>query len=211
MESFKYNEQNIDFLKVTGKVLEDKKHSETHVSSDGGGGYVGQHGGYVSAAQVSSTAVTKQEIWIKTDSGHEHNLQLTGYDIPLRAGHEVSVLYANSQKATDQCRTAFINHTTNKYWFLTNTDNLISNLDLDSNSSFLGIIKRLVFVFGIAMILGIVFNPSSSSWWWSLFTAWGVVIYWFSRTNTSKEKGRKDSFHTHLVRQIQQVIKEQRS
>ncbi len=99
MESFKHGKKEVAFYTVTGEVLGNDKYSETHVSSSGGGGYVGQYGGHISAPQVSSRTTTNQEIWIKTESGSEKSIQLKGYDIPMRPGHKITVISAGNKDA----------------------------------------------------------------------------------------------------------------
>ena len=101
MRSFTHKKNTIDFWQVTGEVLSHDKHSETHVSSYGGGGYVGPQGGHISPAIVSSTVTNKQDIWIKADDGQELSLHLTGVDVPLRAGQKITVLLAKRKEQDD--------------------------------------------------------------------------------------------------------------
>ena len=130
MKNFKYLDKEIEFYKSTGIVLDDKKFSETHVSSSGGGGYVNQYGGHVSAPQVTSSSTTHQEIWYKKENGDEKSIQLEG-DIPLRIGHKISEISAGN-KDSDTCwRFALINHSTKKYWLLNNATDLNKLLDID--------------------------------------------------------------------------------
>jgi|GEM_PF-6579196 len=84
----------IKFYRTTGTVLEHKRSSETHVSSSGGGGYVGKYGGHVEAAQVHSKVITTDDIWIETENGNEEKISLTNYDVALRSGQKISIFYA---------------------------------------------------------------------------------------------------------------------
>jgi hypothetical protein len=60
MKSFNYKNKELTFSCITGVVQGgQEKRSETHVSSSGGGGYVGKHGGHVGAPEVRSTVTTK--------------------------------------------------------------------------------------------------------------------------------------------------------
>lgn len=98
-----------------GTVLEEKKHSETNVYSTGGGGYVGNQGGYVSSPTIHSSVTTTQEIWIKTPSGSEKSLTLINRDVNIRASHEVSMVYASIDNGNNGYPVCFINHTTNQF------------------------------------------------------------------------------------------------
>ena len=84
MENYTHLNKEVVFWKITGEVMDSNKYSETHVSSSGGGGYVGGSGGHISAPRVSSRAVTNHEFWIRTQDGTEESVQLTGHDIPDR-------------------------------------------------------------------------------------------------------------------------------
>jgi len=77
---------------VRGVVTGAKNWTETHVSSSGGGGYVGSEGGYVSAPSVSSRIVEKGEVWIKTAGGKEVQIKRR---LDANAGHEVAILWGN--------------------------------------------------------------------------------------------------------------------
>lgn len=68
MENFKHRNKEIEFWSVTGEIMAQNKYSETHVSSSGGGGYIGAHGGHIRAPSVHSTTVTNHEFWIKTEA-----------------------------------------------------------------------------------------------------------------------------------------------
>lgn len=140
MESFFHCGKEVEFWGVTGEVLSTDKFSETHVSSTGGGGSVGghvhpQHGGqvsgYVAPPVINSTVVTNHEIWIRTADGKENNYNLSGKDIPLRAGQKVTVIYARRKEATDGWTVLFVNHSAGKYWILTSPEYLVKLLKLD--------------------------------------------------------------------------------
>lgn len=118
MESFVSDNSVIEFSSISGEVLGTDKYSETHVSSSGGGGYVGRHGGHVSAPTVHSTVVTNHEFWIKTDGGKEIDVQLTGVDIPLRIGQRVSLIVAQSPIKKEKRYAVLVNHSANKHWFI---------------------------------------------------------------------------------------------
>jgi hypothetical protein len=113
MESFFHKNKEVAFSSVTGIVLGgQEKRSETHVSSSGGGGYVGKNGGHVSAAQVHSTVTTKHEFWIELEDGTEKAVQLSGCDIPLKEGHKITLVSVNKSKRNREFYTFLVNHNT---------------------------------------------------------------------------------------------------
>ncbi|MFN4095206.1 MAG: hypothetical protein ACK4GG_00360 [Sphingomonas sp.] len=58
----------------TGEVKGTQRWSDTHVSSSGGGGWVGPHGGRVESAQVHSNVVQRGKFFLREDSGAEHEI-----------------------------------------------------------------------------------------------------------------------------------------
>ncbi len=58
----------------TGQVKGAQRWSDTHVSSSGGGGWVGPHGGRVEAAQVHSNVVQRGKFFLCEDNGAEHEI-----------------------------------------------------------------------------------------------------------------------------------------
>ena len=149
MENFKYLDKEIEFYQVTGTVLNNDKYSKTHVSSSGGGGYVSQYGGHVSAPQVTSSTTTHQEIWIKSESGAEESLQLVGFDIPLRPGHKITLISAGN-KDSDRCwNTILVNQITKKHWLLKNAADLNGLLEIEQPS-----IKSVSITISISWLIG---------------------------------------------------------
>jgi hypothetical protein len=91
MNQFAHGDVTVHFSHVSGTVLSSRKHSETHVTSTGGGGRAGRNGGYVEAPKVRSTVVTRHEFWIRKTDGTEQVFQFTDRNIPLREGQQVSM------------------------------------------------------------------------------------------------------------------------
>lgn len=76
----------------SGVVMEARRWSETEVSSSGGGGYVINGTGHVSAARVSSNVIRHCEVFVRDECGNERSLQLTNVDLPVRHGSRVSTV-----------------------------------------------------------------------------------------------------------------------
>lgn len=78
-----------------GRVLSVKNWSDTHISSSGGGGYVGQHGGYVAPARVHSQVVQRTELFAVNIDGEEKNFDLSGVDVSFREGSAIFVVWGS--------------------------------------------------------------------------------------------------------------------
>ncbi len=64
----------IHIFTKTGEVRGAQRWSDTHVSSSGGGGWVGPHGGRVESAQVHSNVVQRGKFFLCQDNGSEHEI-----------------------------------------------------------------------------------------------------------------------------------------
>jgi hypothetical protein len=204
MESFKYRKKEIVFYKVAGEVLGNDKYSETHVSSSGGGGYVGQYGGHVSAPQVSSITTTNQEIWIKTESGSEESIQLKGYDIPMRSGHKISVILAGNKDAGSYY-TVIVNHSTGKHWLLHNADGLNERLNIERATGKSLLIAVLMFFSLLSLGLGIGGGEFDLEYNWIL---WGLPIGFLLYRNAVKASRYNDmckALNLHLENIVKQA------
>ncbi|MCE9924359.1 hypothetical protein LZ640_07655 [Aeromonas media] len=131
MENFKHRNKEIEFWSVTGEIMAQNKFSETHVSSSGGGGYVGTHGGHISAPRVHSTTVTNHEFWIKTEDGTEESVQLAGCDIPLREGQKITLISAGVKGKGEGYYSVLVNHNAKNHWFINKADSLNKRLKID--------------------------------------------------------------------------------
>jgi len=82
-----------------GEVIGQQKWGETEVHSSGGGGYVGQHGGFVAPPKITSTTSEKHELWIREDGGKETAIELSDANFPVREGQRVWVAWGNSTRS----------------------------------------------------------------------------------------------------------------
>jgi hypothetical protein len=99
--------------------MSSSKWSETHVSSSGGGGYLHQGSGHVSAPTVSSTVKSKHEFWIQTADGHQIAVQLTDADFPLMPTQLITLVSAPSAQKPDEPRWVYVrNHSAKQSWIL---------------------------------------------------------------------------------------------
>lgn len=110
MKEISIHAKTILFKVVTGEVLSSDKNYETHVTSTGGGGYVGQYGGHVAAPKISSHSIERHEIWIRDENGVEQSIQLSNANISLRPGQRISVILASHLHGADMQVAAIVNH-----------------------------------------------------------------------------------------------------
>lgn len=80
---------NIGLETEKGRVLETKKHYQSI--------------GY------GIPAILHYEIWVRTDNGMEKRIKLFDFDMPIRKGHLLAVIYKNEKEA------AILNFTTEQY------------------------------------------------------------------------------------------------
>lgn len=134
MESFIHLNKEIEFLTISGEVLSQDKYSETHISSSGGGGYVGKSGGYVSSPNITSTSVTNHEVWIKTKDGREVDLNLTDYNICLREGQFITLIITRIKGTDKTCINGVVNHNSKNYSTVNKADKVNEQLKIDQMS-----------------------------------------------------------------------------
>jgi hypothetical protein len=134
MENFQHENLEVEFRSTTGEILSQNKFSETHVSSSGGGGYVGKHGGHVGAPNVQSESITNHEFWIKTEDGNEKSIQLSGHDIPLREGQKITLISAGVSGKDSRYFSVLINHNANNHWFINKAADLNKHLKIEITS-----------------------------------------------------------------------------
>jgi len=155
MEDFTHRGKSVEFWQVTGEVLGSNKYSETRVSvsSSGGGGHVGRHGGHVSAPTVHSTssAVTNHEFWIRTEDGLEKDIKLRGLDIPLRAGQKITLISLGRKGVGNGWYSILVNHNAGKHWFINSAEELNKKLELELSTGKSLLIASLI-VWSIAYI-----------------------------------------------------------
>ena len=77
-----------------GQVLQADRRFETHVSSRGGGGAVGPHGGYLDAPQVTSHTTDHQTIFVRSVDGVERSFNLQNWNLPVRPGSRLALVWA---------------------------------------------------------------------------------------------------------------------
>lgn len=132
MEDFTHSGKIVEFREITGEIIDNNKYSETYISSSGGGGYVGQHGGYVNAPAIHSSTILNHEFWIKTKDGLEKSIKLQNIDIPLRVGQKITLITAGIKGKDSKWYFVLVNHNSGQHWFINDAKNLLQKLKLES-------------------------------------------------------------------------------
>ncbi len=119
MEPFDFQGKRLEGWTITGTVLSVKKHSRTHVTTSGGGGWVGPNGGTVAPPTVTSSTTTELEIWLRCDgSDGETTIKLFNVEVPLREGQRITLIAAKRPQAKDGFWLTLVNHAANRHWQL---------------------------------------------------------------------------------------------
>lgn len=210
MQDFKFKDKTIGFFTVTGTVLSSDKRDETTVHSTGGGGRVGQYGGYVAAPQVYSSSITHHDLWLKTEDGQEQCVRLIGSDIPVRPGQKITAVYAGlRQQQADFTGypTIIFNHDARRHWTLYTGKKLNEQLGI---SKYKGGVKPVIF-WGLALILSINIGEGMGRLF-ELLMIFGLVSYpiFFIYRNIMRERGvtrMEKELDVHLEAIAQQMHK----
>lgn len=145
MKSFDYNGKQVVFNEAVGIVAGTHKHAETTVSGSGGGGSTYNGQGHTDAVSITSTITVKQEFFLKTANGKQVPVQLSGMDIPIMDGQNVTMISVLDGK--DKHWTHLVNHDTELYWPIGNARELVIAADLVRPPAF-------SFVIGLAIWIG---------------------------------------------------------
>lgn len=150
----------IDFFHEIGRVIGEKKWSETHVHSPNA--VISNGTAYVPG--VSSSVTTKCEIWLKNARGEEVPLQLSDIDLPVREGQTVSAVWGIPFGKKSGPFVFLKNHTSGQS--ITLNKGIVSMLD-GENRTKLGCLAAIivgVVVFFIVVGLTNATHSSSVSW-----------------------------------------------
>ena len=120
----------VNIFPKKGVILSSHVKSETHVSSHGGGGYLYEETGQVSAPTIKSTIRREQEIWIKGLNGVEECIRLKECDLQVRQGHKVTFILAGRQGEDTVYYTILVNNDTAKWSQIASASDLVSRLKL---------------------------------------------------------------------------------
>lgn len=89
--------------------------SDTEVWTQGGGGYVGPHGGYVAPPQVQSRTTQYKEVRFTKPDGSRQTTNAAGH-VTVVPGDAIAFVYASVPALTKGPLVGIINHTERRWW-----------------------------------------------------------------------------------------------
>lgn len=210
MESFRHKGKTLNFRKLTGVVTSIMDRSETRLHSSGGGGYVGPHGGYVSAPTIRMETTAKLEMWLKAEDGGEERFELPTTNIPAKEGQRVTLISYVGPEDKNYV-SVLVNHNARRHWFIYGAAPLvniiafnpilaISGCVLQSAAAFsYALMSRMTILNLLAIALGTAIYEITSS----PPLSWGVAgsLWLFYMIKKGKEfTSIRKNIETHLER-----------
>lgn len=188
------NGKKVTFYVNSGEVLDTNKYSETHVSSSGGGGYVGRYGGHVDAPRVSSDVYVNQDVWIKEEDGSEIPVQFSDFNAPIRATNKIAIINAECNNMVLPLRVINFSQRSRCYDAADGREMLEEfNLHKMTGLSFL----VLFLIIPALVLVGSSFFGFGTAFFWGVIMG---IFYLVVRIATRWEKG---SF---LIRNIDEIV-----
>jgi hypothetical protein len=117
MKTIDIHGRHYTIYNATGKVEEAGKNLETRVHGGGGGGFTYGGTGGSAPVSISSTTVVHDQIFLTDKAGIEHSFQLQDFDVAVRTGNEISVMWAVKKGKATGKYIAVLNNTTRQNYF----------------------------------------------------------------------------------------------
>lgn len=196
LERLRIGNRVFRFHCATGTILAEKTWSETHVTSTGGGGYVGRQGGYVAAPTVRSRVVSRREVWVRLDDGRERAFDLSSSALPLRESHRMVICWSTRDGAEAGPFLLLINQSTGEHDVLHSG---CANLIASKANQWMTAGTAVVLVIGI---LPLAFATERPLWWIA-----AIVALAFLGWRAKRFKSDLNALHGHLNRILKQVTR----
>lgn len=107
--------QSFEIQSLTAEVVAKENLKSFDFSQSGGGGYVGQHGGYVKPPQIHVQENNTDRIWLRDNAGGESPCDITNIDLPFREGHFLRQDFLHSPTGRQGRLVGITNQTSNKF------------------------------------------------------------------------------------------------
>ncbi len=176
-----------------GTVQGLRKWTETHVSSSGGGGYLYDGSGYISAPKVSSKIVERVEFWLKPIAPGGNELKLT-INVDVRDGHRMVLIWGGLRHETKGKFLFLLNESSGQEYNLaagstfekgfvrSTTDR--NRQDVKAN---LGAWRRSLSICMVLIMFSVVFSPRLLIW---ALIALAVVTFMAVNFNIDERRAR---------------------
>ena len=87
------NNKDYGIYQKSGKIIETNKHNETRIYGSSGGGYIHQGSGTINPTQIHSQTIVHDQFFILDPNGQEHAITLSNWNLNLRAGHHIQLIW----------------------------------------------------------------------------------------------------------------------
>lgn len=91
----------VKIYSFTGTVLDNSKQRETKVTGSGGGGAVYNGSGAVAPVSIQSSTTVHDQMFLIDDTGYEKAINLQNWNLSVRTGHIVQILWAITGKENE--------------------------------------------------------------------------------------------------------------
>lgn len=115
-EEFKYKDKIVEFHAVNGIAHGSSKFTTTHVTSSGGGGYIGPTTGFIDPVKIQSHNVIHGNFWIVPDGANEVQIQFDGHNLSVRDGQNVTALFASRSDSEKLILSSIYNNSTGEIY-----------------------------------------------------------------------------------------------
>lgn len=88
-----------EFEDFCGQVVEASRQRETLVSGHGGGGATWDGTGATAPINISSKTIVHDEFFLVNEEGKEMDFHLTDWELPVRTGHEIQMIWIYPPKS----------------------------------------------------------------------------------------------------------------
>lgn len=112
--SFTIKGKTYEIGSFEGTVLESSRQRETKVTGSGGGGATWDGYGGTAPVNIKSETTIHDEFFLLNEDGVEKDFHLTNWDVPLRAGHFVQVIWLFPPKSSTGWHVVLNNKNLNK-------------------------------------------------------------------------------------------------
>lgn len=101
MSNIIVNNKSYEICQFYGEVVDTSKQRETQIHGAGGGGASYQGTGGTAPINISSTTVVHDQFFIVNEEGKELDVNLSNWNVSLRAGHKVQMLWVIPSNAKE--------------------------------------------------------------------------------------------------------------
>ena len=108
-----------EICQFSGEILEANKQRETQVHGSGGGGATYKGTGGTAPVNVYSTTTIHNEFFVLDRSGQEHSVSLANWNLNLRNGHDIQLIWLIPPKQAQGPYVLLNNHSLKKYYLKT--------------------------------------------------------------------------------------------